>query len=194
MLPSLTHRILLGFDVGLRMAERCSRDFPKRMGTELQAIFSIIVCSSIFSPYLSSPFQIVSWLCDPFWKEVFGKSIQKLRTNSRNLYEIEDPSFRMLWVPLRSRIDFLRRSYCLFFPSMSDIAISEHLRPDPTNKGVVAQCVCKIDFSLLPTFNSCIHSYLHMPCGVLRGALHSFGISARCQPCLRCVLLFFQGL
>ena len=25
-----------GFDVGLRMAERCSKDFPKRMGTELQ--------------------------------------------------------------------------------------------------------------------------------------------------------------
>ena len=25
-----------GFDVGVRMAERCSRDFPKRMGTELQ--------------------------------------------------------------------------------------------------------------------------------------------------------------
>lgn len=108
----MNERVLekIGFDVGLRMAERCSKDFPKRMGTEL---------------------QIVSWLCDPFWKEVFGKSIQKLRTNSRNLYEIEDPSFRML----------------------------EHLRPDDTNKDVVA-------------------TYLHMPCGLLRGALHSFGVLA----------------
>jgi hypothetical protein len=30
--------------VGLRMAERCSKDFPKRMGTELQATVSIIFC------------------------------------------------------------------------------------------------------------------------------------------------------
>ena len=28
--------LLSGFDVGVRMAERCSKDFPKRMGTELQ--------------------------------------------------------------------------------------------------------------------------------------------------------------
>jgi hypothetical protein len=27
--------------VGLRMAERCSKDFPKRMGTELQASVSV---------------------------------------------------------------------------------------------------------------------------------------------------------
>jgi hypothetical protein len=32
----LSEAKFLGFDVGVRMAERCSRDFPKRMGTELQ--------------------------------------------------------------------------------------------------------------------------------------------------------------
>ncbi len=32
----LSEATFSGFDVGVRMAERCSRDFPKRMGTELQ--------------------------------------------------------------------------------------------------------------------------------------------------------------
>jgi hypothetical protein len=56
--------------------------------------------------------QIVSWLCDPFWKEVFGKSIQKLRTNSRNLYEIEDSSFRMLYVRQLKRPLHFPQKYC----------------------------------------------------------------------------------
>ena len=103
---------LSGFDVGVRMAERCSKDFPKRMGTELQVRTSIILLASLCASYAHPSRQIVSWLCDPFWKEVFGKSIQKLRTNSRNLYEIEDSSFRMLYVCQLKRPLHSPQKYC----------------------------------------------------------------------------------
>ena len=88
-------------------------------------------------------------MCDPFWKEVFGKSIQKLRTNSRNLYEIEDPNFRMLYVALSLPLMSIRDALYLAAPAFDTIAnvdpvrfgdtpCSEHLRPEETNKDVVA--------------------------------------------------------
>ncbi len=73
-----------------------------------QSLFFVVLALIPLALPRPSLLQIVSWLCDPFWKEVFGKSIQKLRTNSRNLYEIEDPSFRMLYAVLLLRLALFR--------------------------------------------------------------------------------------
>ena len=122
---------------------------------------------------------------------MFGKSIQKLRTNSRNLYEIEDPNFRMLYVALSLLQLTTRNAQCLVAHGCDSFAngnalrscntpCSEHLRPEETNKEVVATCVRKCGTFMFSASDALFHSYLHMPCGLLRGALHSFGILTRC--------------
>ena len=46
---------------------------------------------------------------------------------------------------------------------------------------MVATCVRTCAPLLLSAPKALLRSYLHMPCGLLRGALHSFGILARCD-------------
>jgi hypothetical protein len=129
--------------------------------------------------------QIVSWLCDPFWKEVFGKSIQKLRTNSRNLYEIEDSSFRMLYVwqllrPLHFPVKYCNACFSFYLqsPKLSVIICG----PTRRTKMLWQRECCSVHVWPAPAArHACPRSYLHMPCGLLRGALHSFGILARCH-------------
>lgn len=67
--------LLSGFDVGVRMAERCSKDFPKRMGTELQVRASISITLLLHMPI----FLLRS--CRGF-ATLFGKKCSESRSRS----------------------------------------------------------------------------------------------------------------
>ncbi|KAJ1493247.1 NO signaling/Golgi transport ligand-binding domain-containing protein [Baffinella frigidus] len=58
----------VGFNVGQKLAERYSRDRP------------------IFADDL----QAITFLCKDFWTEVYGKQMDKLRTNHKGVFELQD--------------------------------------------------------------------------------------------------------
>mmetsp|Transcript_3455 Transcript_3455/g.5240 ORF Transcript_3455/g.5240 Transcript_3455/m.5240 type:complete len:168 (-) Transcript_3455:202-705(-) len=64
----------LGFDVGVRLAERATRDRPR----------------------LQDNLEAFKFLCKDFWTEVFKKQVDNLKTNHRGVYVIMDNRFRWL--------------------------------------------------------------------------------------------------
>lgn len=66
---------LAGYEVGRRFAERLARDRPERLVEHI---------------------DIVKFLCRDFWSEAFRKPIDKLQTNNKGVYVLQDFSFR--WV------------------------------------------------------------------------------------------------
>ena len=64
----------IGFSIGYRIAERMTKD-RARLATTLDAI---------------------KFLCKDFWAEVFQKQVDKLQTNHRGVYVLQDRAFRWL--------------------------------------------------------------------------------------------------
>ena len=64
----------IGYNIGFRIAERMTKDRPR----------------------LSTTLDIVKFLCKDFWSEVFSKQIDKLQTNHRGVYVLQDRAFRWL--------------------------------------------------------------------------------------------------
>jgi hypothetical protein len=64
----------MGFGVGQRYVERCSRDHP----------------------LLDAPLDIVKFVCKELWSLVFKKQIDKLQTNYKGIYVLHDANFRWL--------------------------------------------------------------------------------------------------
>ena len=64
----------IGYNIGFRVAERMTKDRPR----------------------LSTTLDIVKFLCKDFWSEVFSKQIDKLQTNHRGVYVLQDRAFRWL--------------------------------------------------------------------------------------------------
>ena len=65
----------IGFSVGHRFVERCTRTR---------------------TPRLSEPLDIVKFLCKDLWMLLFHKKIDKLQTNHRGVYVLQDYKFRWL--------------------------------------------------------------------------------------------------
>lgn len=63
-----------GFDVGRRFAERLARERER----------------------LVEPLDVVKFLCRDFWTEVFRKPVDKLQTNNKGVFVLQDFNFR--WV------------------------------------------------------------------------------------------------
>ncbi|KAL0587701.1 hypothetical protein ABG067_002720 [Albugo candida] len=64
----------LGFDVGYRFAERYAKDRPR----------------------MTMPLDVIKFICKEFWISVFKKQIDKLQTNHRGVFVLQDFSFRWL--------------------------------------------------------------------------------------------------
>eukprot|EP00937_MAST-01D_sp_MAST-1D-sp2_P004602 g4602.t1 len=65
----------VGFGIGHRFVERCTRTRTPRM---------------------SEPLDIVKFLCKDLWTMLFHKKIDKLQTNHRGVYVLQDYSFHWL--------------------------------------------------------------------------------------------------
>ncbi|RHY90024.1 hypothetical protein DYB31_013384 [Aphanomyces astaci] len=63
-----------GYDVGYRFVERFSRDRPR----------------------LLEPLDVIKFLCKDFWIHIFKKQIDKLQTNHRGVFVLQDFNFR--WI------------------------------------------------------------------------------------------------
>ncbi|OQR92012.1 trafficking protein particle complex subunit 6B [Thraustotheca clavata] len=63
-----------GYDVGYRFVERFSRDRPR----------------------LLEPLDIIKFICKDFWIHIFKKQIDKLQTNHRGVFVLQDFNFR--WI------------------------------------------------------------------------------------------------
>ena len=64
----------IGFSIGFRIAERMTKDRAR----------------------LSTTLDIIKFLCKDFWAEVFQKQVDKLQTNHRGVYVLQDRAFRWL--------------------------------------------------------------------------------------------------
>ncbi|ETW07236.1 hypothetical protein H310_01802 [Aphanomyces invadans] len=63
-----------GYDVGYRFVERFSRDRPRML----------------------EPLDVIKFLCKDFWIHIFKKQIDKLQTNHRGVFVLQDFNFR--WI------------------------------------------------------------------------------------------------
>uniref|UniRef100_A0AAV1U4T8 Trafficking protein particle complex subunit 6B n=1 Tax=Peronospora matthiolae TaxID=2874970 RepID=A0AAV1U4T8_9STRA len=64
----------MGYDVGCRFAERTARDRPR----------------------MFEPLDVIKFVCKDFWIAIFTKQIDKLQTNHRGIFVVQDFSFRWL--------------------------------------------------------------------------------------------------
>lgn len=64
----------IGFQVGLRLVERYTKDRPRFADT----------------------LEIIKFVCKDFWVEVYRKQIDKLQTNNRGVYMLQDNSHPVL--------------------------------------------------------------------------------------------------
>ncbi|KAL3669788.1 hypothetical protein V7S43_005167 [Phytophthora oleae] len=64
----------MGYDVGCRFAERAARDRPRML----------------------EPLDVIKFVCKDFWIAMFKKQIDKLQTNHRGVFVVQDFSFRWL--------------------------------------------------------------------------------------------------
>mmetsp|Transcript_12971 Transcript_12971/g.47419 ORF Transcript_12971/g.47419 Transcript_12971/m.47419 type:complete len:194 (-) Transcript_12971:691-1272(-) len=69
------HRLdAMGFDVGLRLAERHSKDHPR----------------------FADQLEVIKYLCKDLWTEAFGKPVDNLKTNHRGVFVLQDNKFQHL--------------------------------------------------------------------------------------------------
>jgi len=64
----------VGFQVGQRLVERYTKDRPR----------------------FSDTLEIIKFICKDFWFEVYRKQIDKLQTNNRGVYMLQDNKHRLL--------------------------------------------------------------------------------------------------
>jgi len=64
----------VGFQVGQRLVERYTKDRPR----------------------FSDTLEIIKFICKDFWFEVYRKQIDKLQTNNRGVYMLQDNRCRLL--------------------------------------------------------------------------------------------------
>ncbi|TDH69327.1 hypothetical protein CCR75_003937 [Bremia lactucae] len=64
----------MGYDVGCRYAERAARERPRMI----------------------EPLDVIKFVCKDFWIAIFKKQIDKLQTNHRGVFVVQDFSFRWL--------------------------------------------------------------------------------------------------
>ncbi len=124
----------LGFQVGSRITERFTRNYPKFLTT----------------------LEVVKFLCKDFWNSIFGKQVDKLQTNHRGVYVLHDDSF--CWVSKMS-VDYNSeesldqvKKYLIFPCGL--------IRGALCNLGL--RCTVKAEFSTLPMckFNVEMHEEL----------------------------------
>lgn len=74
--PDLAARRIeaIGYQVGLQLAERYTKDRPR------------------FADHL----EVIKFICKDFWAEVFKKQIDNLKTNHRGVFVLQDNRFRWL--------------------------------------------------------------------------------------------------
>jgi hypothetical protein len=72
----------VGFAVGHRFVERSTRTR---------------------SPRMSDPLDIIKYLCKDLWSALFRKKVDKLQTNHRGVYVLQDYAFR--WIARFSSVD-----------------------------------------------------------------------------------------
>ncbi|CAI5734888.1 unnamed protein product [Hyaloperonospora brassicae] len=64
----------MGYDVGCRFAERIARERPRML----------------------EPLDVIKFVCKDFWIAMFAKQIDKLQTNHRGIFVVQDFRFRWL--------------------------------------------------------------------------------------------------
>lgn len=94
--------------------------------------------------------DVMKWLCREFWPEVFRKSVDKLQMNNMGVFVLQDTAFR----------------WTRYVSGPTDV--------DPcAPPGAAPPAGDTQSASLALTLK-----YLLLPCGLIRGALAAFGLSA----------------
>jgi len=125
----------IGFIVGHKLIERASKDKPR----------------------FQEQLDLIRFICKDFWKLVFKKQIDNLRTNHQGIYVLQDFNFRWL----------THISAC---PAAERLNVIEP-KSLQVNSQILSRCG-----SGSSEFKENLSYYLQFPCGLIRGALTNLGL------------------
>ena len=163
----------MGFDVGVRLVERYTKDRPRFTDT----------------------LEIIKFLCKDFWMETFRKQIDKLQTNNR--VGAAPPQRFFFQVPLRQGPEWrmrVRAILCvashgarrlLFFLTLGRGSCAS-LRALLRSQGVYMLqdnahpmlARCSAATAKQATAKQLASLHIKFPAGLIRGALHGLGVAA----------------
>jgi trafficking protein particle complex subunit 6 len=143
----------VNFNIGRRFAERLCRERSERMSQE--------------------SLDIVKFVCRELWTELFRKPVDKLQTNNKGTYVLQDYNFR----PLRYLSTEAPSS-----PSIATETVSSSIGESGSSGGGGGGFVSNVPISTL-TASALEDTKMQAlrlivaACGLVRGALDAFGIT-----------------
>ena len=70
---------------------------PNATATDAHALIPLAFARSLLrdrGERMTDPLDIVKWMCREFWSEVFRKPVDKLQTNNKGTFLLQDLNFR----------------------------------------------------------------------------------------------------
>ncbi|EFJ48044.1 hypothetical protein VOLCADRAFT_91209 [Volvox carteri f. nagariensis] len=114
-------------------------------------------------PRLGDTLEIIKFLCKDFWQALFKKQVDNLKTNHRGVYVLQDNGFRWL-----QRLSTPAPGAGFGSRTAQQPSTAGASGQNPPAAAAVAREEPVRQMAL---------SYLHLPCGVVRGALCHLGVS-----------------
>ncbi|KAG2510753.1 hypothetical protein JM16_008449 [Phytophthora kernoviae] len=119
----------MGYDVGCRFAERVTRDRPRML----------------------EPLDVIKFVCKDFWISIFKKQIDKLQTNHRGVFVVQDFNFRWLAGISAATEQETREMALLFlvFPcgvirgALANLGLTAIVNADVTDVRSLPGCTCR---------------------------------------------------
>ena len=140
----------IGFQVGVRLVERYTKDRPR----------------------FSDTLEIIKFLCKDFWMEVYRKQIDKLQTNNRVRLKDSGPDlFNHISLYFTALSLTHVRQLCAVLPSSQGVyMLQDNSHP------VLARCSPSADRQSQAKQLAAVH--IKFPSGLIRGALSGLGVIA----------------
>ena len=140
----------IGFQVGVRLVERYTKDRPR----------------------FSDTLEIIKFLCKDFWMEVYRKQIDKLQTNNRVRFKRQRPGpFNHISLYFTAlSLTHVCQLCAVLLPSQGVYMLQDNSHP------VLARCSPSAERQSQAKQLAAVH--IKFPSGLIRGALSGLGVIA----------------
>ncbi|GFR45946.1 hypothetical protein Agub_g7412 [Astrephomene gubernaculifera] len=113
-------------------------------------------------PRLGDTLEIIKFVCKDFWQALFKKQVDNLKTNHRGVYVLQDNGFR--WLQRLS-------------PPSAPASATAAAGAPASSAGSLPPGAGAVDPAREEAVRQLALSHLHLPCGIVRGALCHLGVS-----------------
>lgn len=145
-------------------------------------------------PRLGDTLEVVKFLCKDLWAAVFRKQIDNLKTNHRGVYVLTDNSFR--WLSPLTPVTVPLNGHVVGGAAVEAAAAAASSAPLPLHSsasspaafGAAAAAAAgalhpqqlaaqHAAFQAQDALRRAVAAHLHVPCGLIRGALTALGVA-----------------